>query len=563
MADFGSDVAVSADPPLMASSGALGDELKQSKKGGKRKKHKKEKSEKKQKSGGISSVLTPPVYDESPLSEKSNLAGRIDYHLRSPLGVKRRDTKLAKPYHQVNLTTEPFITFVIQANKNEFIRFKHDSLSLVYYGTMLNRDVREEARAGTEEAAKRWSLRASENLPAMFVDPSVMGSGFFHKVDVLIDNVPCLSNSDLNSMQLQYARMTRIFTSKPPGPYFATSQDFVTDKEKRCAAMIEGMAPFDAEEWNSTQGYRMPVYLDGYFPFSLKNRTLESYDKRKEPNLYFPPDTTITIKLHAHRTKFESIFHPELALNIQQYFNTDLDVADLDKYGLRFSLLDAVLEYESVQLHPLQHADIIKAYRSGGSATYNYDKVACQHTALMPGLSMTENRFQIPAHARLLYILFLPDYATFTIEATRRPLSGLSRFPANCTNMNISFAGEDHLIHERMENFGIPGRQVEPSKRIYWNKLTNERMCAAKFEQLFPKSREDFSVIQALVVNLSNHVSSKLETLCVRMEFAGVKSSPDRTQVVVMSVHPTGTLTCKADQGSSNWNWEFGTIKSF
>lgn len=563
MADVGSDVAALADPPLMATSGALGDELKHSKKGAKRKKSKKDrKSEPKRRSAGESAVLKPPVYDESPLSEKSNLAGRIDYHLRSPLGVKRRDVKLAKPYHQVNLTTEPFITFVIQANKNEFIRFKHDSLSVVYYGTMTNRIYDAEAAAGTDAAAKRVALRASQNEPSMYMDPSVLGAGFFHRVEVLVDNVPCLSNADLNSLHLQYVRMARIFTNKPPGPYFKTDLDFETGADKQSEAMKAGMAPFDAEEYNSTQGYRMPVFLDGYFPFNLKNRSLESYDKRKEPNLYFPPDTTITVKLHAHRTKFESIFHPELANNFTQYFQYEMDVADLDKYGIRFTLLDAVLEYESVQLHPLHHAEIMKAYRSGGSATYNYDKVTCQHTALMPGLSMTENRFQIPAHARLLYILFLPDYATFNIEATRRPLSGLTRFPVNCTNMSISFAGEEHLIHERLENFGIPGRHVEPSKRIYWNKLREDRMCAAKFEELFPKLKEHFSVIQALVVNMSNYISDKVETLCIRSEFAGVKASPERQQIVVMSVHPTGTLTCKADQGSSRWNWEFGTLSS-
>jgi len=556
MADPTGDAAMSAEPPLMASSGALGDELKLAKK---RRKGKKEKSESKRKnlSPAAAALLKPPAYDEAPLSDKSNLAGRVDFHLRSPLGVKKKITKLAKPYHQVNLTTEPFITFVIQANKNEFIRLKPDSLSLVYYATYAN-PARDEAVAETaEKGAKRWALRAGSLQPGMFIDPSVMGAGFFHRVDTLIDNVPCLSNSDLNSLQLQYVRMARIFTHKPPGAYLATSQDF--DMGHPSEALKEGMAPFDAPYWDSTDGYRMPAYLDGYFPFNLKNRTLQSIDRRKEPNLYFPPDTTITIKLHAHRSKFESIFHPEVANDMNQYFKHEMPINDLDDLAIRFSILDAVIEYESVELHPLDHANLMQAYRGGGSGTFDYDRVACQHTALMPNLSMTENRFQIPAHARLVYILFLPDYATFTIEATRRPLSGLSRFPVNCTNMSVSFAGDDHLIHERLENFGVPGRQVEASKKIYWRSLIDDRMCAAKFAQLFPKLANNFSVLQALCINMRNHVSNKVETLSLRMEFAGMNKSPERQQIVVMSVHPTGTLSCRMEQGSGRWNWQFAT----
>lgn len=561
MADAQGTVAM-AQPPLMASAGALGDELKVAKrsKKEKRKKSKKDKSS----SGGskkskLSPLIAPPAYDEAPLSEKSNLAGRVDYYLRSPLGVKRRDIKLAKPYHQVNLTTEPFITFSIQANKNEFIRFNTDSLSLVYYGTWANPNRDRAVAADLEEGAERWALRAQKLKPLMFVDPSVMGAGFFHRVEVSVDNVPCLSNSDLNSMQLHYTRASRVFTDKPPGPYFKTSADFATDDEGRLSkAMNAGAAPFDAAEWSSSDGHRMTVPLDGFFPFNLKNRTLESIDKRQDPNLYFPPDTTITVKLHAHRTKMEAVFHPEVAGNIGEYFDKDATVGSIDKYGIRFTILEALLEYESVQLHPLDHANIMQAFRNGGTATYNYDRVSCQHSALMPGVSMTENRFQIPPYARLIYVFFLPDYATFTIDATRRPLSGLTRFPAGCTNMSVSFAGEEHLIHDRLENFGIAGKQVEASKRVYWASLKKNRMLAASFDELFPKRSTDFSVIQALVLNMRNMVSKKIETLSVRTEFATAAASPERQQVVVMSVHPNGTLKCQLENQTGRWNWEFG-----
>ena len=302
----------------------------------------------------------------------------------------------------------------------------------------------------------------------------------------------------------------------------------------------------------------MPVYLEGIFPFDLKNRTLESIDHREEPNLYFPPDTCITIKLHAHRTKMESIFHPEIANNLDQYWNRAANVGNYDNLGIRFTIQDAVLNYQSVKLHPLQHVDLMNAYRRG-IAQYDYDRVCGQHTPLMPDLSLTENRFQIDPFARLIYVLFLPDYATFCIDALRRPLSGLSRFPEGCTNMSLNFASEENLIHERLENFGIPGRRVDNGKTVYWVGLKESGITSATFEQWFPKQANEYSVIQALVVDLRNNSSQKMETLTLRMEFSGANRSPQHQQIVVLSVHPTGQLQCAMDNNTGRWIWNFAT----
>jgi len=555
--------AVMVDAPLMVTSGALGNETKtrgKHKKEGKRKKS--SKSEKKKKSRGEARVVAPPVFSTAPLTAKENLAGRVDRYLREPLGVKRRETKTAKPYHQVNFTTEPTITFEIRSNKNEFIRFHEDSLSLVYYASYLNQArVQGPAAAAPgvtdEQRAQRHSLRADQGLPHMFMDPSVMGTGFFHKVEVLVDNVPCTSNSDLNSLMLHYTRCSRIFCEKPPAPYFATETDF--DLANPGPAMRLGMEPFSANAWNSTEGYRMPVHLEGIFPFDLKNRTLESIDRRQEPHLYFPPDTCITIKLHAHRTKFESIFHPEIANNLNQYWNRAAVVNNFDALELRFTILDALMSYESIQLHPAHHVELMGAYKNGGVARYDYDRACGQYCPLLADHTITENRFQIDPFARLLYILFLPDYATFNIDALRRPLSGLTRFPQGCTNMTVSFASEENLIHERLENFGVRGRRVEASKRIYWEQLRNTRITQASFEQMFPKSADSYSVIQALVMDLRNNSSQKVESLVVRMEFAGQNRSPANQQIVVLSVHPTGQLQSHMDPTTGRWIWNFGT----
>ena len=551
---------VMADPPLMVTAGALGNEdrggsrRRKDKKG--KHKSKKEKSSRSRKAKS-SKQVAPPVFSTAPLTPKENLAGRVDHYLRDVLGVKRQELKTAKPYHQVNFTTEPTITFEIRSNKNEFIRFRDDSLSLVYYANYLNA-ARNPAGVTEEARAERHSLRALTRQPLMFLDPSVMGTGFFHKVEVLVDNVPCTTNSDLNNLMLQYTRCCNIFCEKPPAPYFATNLDFAT-ADPIPAPMKLGMEPFSANAWNSTEGYRMPVYLNGIFPFDLKNRTVESIDHRKEHNLYFPPDTCITIKLHAHRSKMEAIFHPEIAPDIREYFNRAAVVQAYDGLGIRFTFLDALLSYESVQLHPSHHVDLMQAYRSGGQAQYDYDRVCGQYCPLLPNLTITENRFQIDPFARLLYILFLPDYATFTIDALRRPLSALTRFPAGNTSMTVSFASEDNLIHERLENFGIQGRRVEASKHIYWKKLRDTRITNATFEQLFPKEAVNYSVIQALVMDLRNNSSRKVESLVLRMEFAGANRSPEHQQIVVLSVHPTGQLQCSLDNSTGRWLWNFAS----
>ena len=38
------------------------------------------------------------------------------------------------------------------------------------------------------------------------MNPSVMGTGFFHKVEVMVYNVPCTINSDLSNLLIQYVR---------------------------------------------------------------------------------------------------------------------------------------------------------------------------------------------------------------------------------------------------------------------------------------------------------------------------------------------------------------------
>jgi hypothetical protein len=66
-------------------------------------------------------------------------------------------------------------------------------------------------------------------------------------------------------------------------------------------------------------------------------------------------------------------------------------------------------------------------------------------------------------------------------------------------------------------------------------------------------------MIQALVVDLRNHSSQKMESLVLRMEFSGNNRSPQHQQIVVLSVHPTGQLQCALDTNTGRWIWNFAT----
>ena len=125
--------------------------------------------------------------------------------------------------------------------------------------------------------------------------------------------------------------------------------------------------------------------------------------------------------------------------------------------------------------------------------------------------------------------------------------------------MSISFASEENIIHDRLENFGIAGRRVENGKGVYWTNLKNSRITSAAFEQWFPKNAAEYSVIQALVIDLRNTSSQKMETLVLRMEFSGNNRSPQHQQIVVLSVHPTGQLQCSMDNNTGRWIWTFAT----
>ena len=503
-----------------------------------------------------SADTVPPLYDEAPAAPKTNLAGRPDALLRSEIGVKKQLAKTTTPFHTGNLNTESFLHFVVRSSKNEWIRFKPDALTLTIYAQYRHDDYSPAVGGDLKTRTEYHACEARKGTPFMWLDPSVMGSGFFHRVDASINNSHVPTNSAIDSHLLHYVRANRVFINKPEAFLAKTSQVGAGEAKIKKAVMQAATAPFDYNSWDSIIGVRIPVFLDGIFPFDMKSAILESVDNRKEPNLYFPPDSTWEFRFHTYRSKIESIFHQEVS--IADYFNKN--PINAMEHPNKFTFQNAVLEYESIELHPANHVQAIENFkRNGECAIYEYDIPRGQHQALAPGSSFTENTFQIMPYARFVIIMFMQEWSSMYMENTRRPISGFSRFPEHCTKIQIGFAGEKNLITESFNNFGVAGEQNDISKKIFFSYLKQNRLLGTSttFDDMFPKNKDDMSLIQAFPIDLRAHMSNKTELLTIQCEFAGGHNSPTDLHVVVMSIHPNGKATVRSGPNNYSWIWEF------
>lgn len=501
-----------------------------------------------------------PVFSEAPLTSHSNLAGRPDSLLRSAYRVKRSYTKIAEPYlGSQNLGVESYIHFVIRANKHEWIRFRPDSLTMIMYGTM--RNVGQVAgNANPVVAAERHAFRARMGQPRIWVDPSVQLSGLITKTEVSIDNVPVPTNQTLGELFLHYVRLSRVFRKKA-GPVITTQRKIRMDAvdEEMPALMRAATKVFDYKQALSLTGSRGSVYLEGIFPFGCKNKTLESVENKKCENLYLPPDTCLDIKFHLSRSKIESFFHPTIN-SMEEYFNRN-HVVNIGNQDLRMTLQSAELEYECIELNNEDEEKALKEFATGGRGTYHFDIPRAQHQSMAPNSSYTKNVFHIKPYAKLMYIAFIPDWAAYYIDGKNKPISCLSRFPLNSTNIEIQYFGQKNLLTDSFERFGMPHENHQISKRVYYQYLKQNNMTDLRFEDFFPRSfdgNEDQSLIQCFVFELSNMLSDKTEILSVNCQFAAGQTSPAEMQILVITVHPTGEAVC-TNQGTTNyqWHWKF------
>ena len=498
-----------------------------------------------------------PAFTDAPKVPSDNLAGRPDALLRSDLGVKRVSIKHVAPYHIGNLNTESFLHFVVHSTAHEWIRFKKDSLSFVIWLTYLN-DAYVAAAQDPKTATQYLANEASKSTQPILIDPDVMGTGFFSKVEVIINNVPVPTNASMGTLLQHYVRCNRVYSTKNKSPHFtlASQIDFTKDETRNSPVMKEAWRCFDYGAWSARNGHRMPIYLDGIFPFDLKCEMLQSLENTNPERLYLPPDTTLELKLHYNRTKMESIWHNEL--DVKKYFNeSGTEAVDVPK-KMKISIQSASLEYEAVELHPAQHMELLSNFKNERAAYYDYDIPRGQHQALAPGASTTYNVFQVMPFARLLVVMFMKDWSTFIMENTRRPLMGFSEFPKNATKIKLEYAGESYLVTEQYDRFGVRGEQAQLSKKIYYDYLVENRLTRATFDEFFPKDDDEHSLIQSFLVDVRSYMSDKTQLLRVGCEFAAGQSSPKNMQIVVISIHPNGSANVRRI-GDSNfsWEWEF------
>ena len=502
----------------------------------------------------------PPMYEDAPWAPGFNLAGRPDTLFRSEMGVQKQQTKVAQLFRQGALNQDSYLHFVIKSDKYEWIRFRRDSVSLLIYAIYKNKTqllpgAPNYANATDVEKAEWHALRARTALPKIHVDPDVSGAGFFHRIEVSINGVPVPTNSAVGNLFLQSVRMMRLLGKNRKGSeHFcrASQMAYPGQGQAMNKALQRATGPFDYNSPLATTGALVPVYLDGIFPFDFKCQLMESIDNVKEPNLYFPPDTEIEIKMHLYRNKVEAIFMPEIT-TVNYFDNTNIVNTD----EIQFTFQDVHLEYESVLLQPQQQALTMDQFSKGGKGFYDYDIIRGQHQSMPDGASYTQNDFQIMPWCRVFIVMFLPDWATFPMEAKQRPLSGFSRFPAQCSRIRLHFAGMKDLYFESgLVNPGFQAQQHQISKKAFYDYLTANRFTSFEFNDFFPKAAED-SYIQILPYDCRSLMSEKTEKLEVVCEFAAGTASPPSVQVCVLSIHPNGRAIVSAGSSSYSWIWEF------
>ena len=514
----------------------------------------------------------PPLFDDAPLVKDDNMAGYVDRQIRTVLGVEQRVIKMVNPFNQSKLTYEPYLHFKIRSSSDEHIRFRRNALTLLFFASYANPSAKAKeqgADQAKEESSKRHALRANKNLPFMWMDPSVGATGFFSHVEVLIDNVPVTSNQLMGGLWLQYARSCEVFSNKDNTRLKTHKELSVTDDLDKPwkRAIREAVAPFSYSAWNSTTGRRIEANLRGSFPFEFKNEAAASADNMKEPNYYFPPNTTFDFRFHFHPDKFAAVFHPTIAGNMAEYFekraaaegapaDPAFGVGEFETKEIRYQIAQAFLEYESVVLRPEQKLKYLELMRKGVPAVYRYDVVRGQHVSLPSSQAYVDLPFTIAPYARLLFILFLPDWSVVSMPVLRRPLAALSRFPENCSKLSMLFAGQTPLITSEFERLGFTGEQHHSTQRVLYHYLKEHRVWSGDFEELFPGDSSTYPFNQMLYVDLRENMSSTAETLNMRMTFSE-KTSPADRQVVVLSVHSTGEVTCRHAGGPNHYDWRW------
>jgi len=558
----------SGDRELPATAGALGNETlrKRSRKTGDDGNGKKARTAEERSENPPSARNVLPVYKDTPLPSRTNPVGQPDLESRSDLGIKNRVTKVVPPWVTNNLNSESFIHFVVHSGQYEWIKFNPQSISMVIYMDFANANYDAQQDAATQENGNRY-INSRAGVLNVLIDPDVAGRGFFTRAEVNVNNVPVPTNQCIGPLFTQYPRWQAVHAWEDPNekkrrPFVAAHELFFHADNHSNPTYQAAIEPFDFVHWQRTDGRRLTVPLDGIFPFSMKSKIHQTLENVKEEDLYLPPDTVVEIKLYYQRLKTECLWHDGLAETPMRYWGNQLPRAPLQ---YRLTVQSATLEYESIELFPLKHAELMEKFRRGVPGHYNFDIPRGQHQSITAGQSYTENTFQIHPYARTLIVAFLPDHACFPQEAKRRPLTGFSTFPENCSRMTIEYANNRNLICESYVNFGMDRDSQHISKHMVYQYLKRNR-CASNFtfDELFPdgsqkrEAGDRKSLIQEFVFDLRHMLSEKSQLLRIGMEFTGNAGSPANMQIAVVSVHPNGRANVQnARHDGIDWVWEF------
>lgn len=470
---------------------------------------------------------------------------------------RKTEIIVVRPSNLSQVNNANFWCFNFRARKNQWIRLKPESLTVQLWGRRDNPN-RVVDSLDAKEKAEHWALNAHNGQPEMFFDPTVQASGLVKGVDVYINNVLVNSNGTLNNHLLHYARVSRIFQKDGNQvPIIKTMDDIKFNQTTK--TMTSATKPFSYGEWKSERGVRVPIYLNGIFPFEFKNKTIASIDRESDTeSLYFPPETHFEIRIHLFKDKIESIFHAGIDDVKANYFKSA--AAGPVPGNLLLTFQDVSLEYEATELNPNEHVKAMTKLEHGAIATYLFDVPRVQYQTLPSGQSYTTNTFQIYPLARLVYIMFLPNWATFVMDSKRKPISGFSQFPKSVSSLKLSFGSDSSLICDTFEEFGVRGSQHNITKKIYYDYLKERNIFPGEFNDLFPDNEEVSSTLQTFVYDLQHQISQKTELLTVQCTFSQTESSPTDMQILCISVHPNGKGTCRFNSPSSDYIWEFSPL---
>lgn len=479
-----------------------------------------------------------------------NLAGRPNKADEQIGGIYQKLIKSVKPIITGDLNTSSYWQFSVTTSNREWFRFNIDSLTAVLFGQYDNPNKSTLATDTAENKAAKHALRATKREPIMAMDPSVLATILISSVECTFNSVPNVTTSNLTNFMTQYARFSEVFHHMAQD-YVATSSDWDKEGENISKKLIAASKYLDYSTFDATTGHRIPIRLHGIFPFESTCRPRAALNKYSNDNLFFPPNTHITIRINLKPQKNKLFFYEgNLSLDVN-YFGTTAAAAPVQ---VDLTIQDVSLSYETIILEEKQHLTALAEFQKGMSAKYDFDIIYAMHQNIVSNQSYVSNDFQIPPYSSLICIMFLADHALFFSPSTNKPPSGFSRFPSNCTKMKLRFNGIP-LIVDELENPGIASNNHnELSKRTLYNYMIQHRFYNGSFESYFPAKNDGLN--QCIVVDMENLKSALTGSLTIETYYDQHKSTIEKN-ILVFSIHANGRAEAKLlNRIDHNYEWK-------